>query len=394
MADPSARPDAEALYILALRLAPLLDPQEAVRACLEGCATLVGADSGMLLVADAPPAAVGLPAPSPEAARAIAETPPIRAAAQMIGVSFLPAGAAPLPAPALCAGSIPRRDSAPGVLILGRGTTLDRAARLTLASAMPLVGQTLDRAVAHASRAAGAPMTNSLVDRLAHDIRSPLVAAQASLEVVQRLVRGREVPSPVFDALGTGLKSIHAALELCNDLLEVGRIQHSGFSFTPRSIPAERLVGEACQILQPLAEQKGLAFGYHIAPDLPPILGDERLLRRMLTNLLANAVRFAPAAGAVRVEALPYTGDEAGAQGPPAILLRVCDTGPGVPPDERERIFLPFAQAAGEASRGTGLGLTLCREVAQAHGGRIWVDDGPEGCGAAFSVTLPAAGPA
>lgn len=386
MADPSARPDAEALYILALRLAPILDPEAALQACLVGCATLVGAEAGMLLADDMPAAAVGIPAPSAEAARAIAETPAIRAASQMIGVSALPPGAAPLPAPALCAGCIPRQTALPGVLILGRSAPLDRGARLTLSSALPLVGQTLDRARGYAAQAAAAPLGNSLVSRLTHDIRSPLVAAHASLEVVQRLVRGREVPAPVFDALGTGLRSIQAALELCNDMLEVSRLQH-GLTLTLRQLPLERLVTETCQILQPVADQKSITLTARVELGLTPVVGDERLLRRMLTNLLANALRFAPPAGDVLVEAL--AGEE-----PETVVLRVSDGGPGIPHAERERIFVPFAQGPGEVGRGTGLGLALCREVAQAHGGRIWAADGPGGAGTAFTVVLPAAGPA
>lgn len=386
MADQSARPDAEALYILALRLAPLLEPEEAVRACLEGCATLIGADSGMLLVDDLPAGAVGIPAPSADAARAIAETPALRAATQMIGVSVLPGGAAPLPAAYLCAGCIPRHGGTPGLLILGRRVALDRGARLTLASAMPLVGQTLDRARGHAEEQSAAPLRNNLVSRLTHDIRSPLVATHASIEVVQRLLRGHTVPEPVFTALGTGLRSIQTALELCNDMLEVSRLQH-GFTITPRPISLARMVEETAQMLQPLAEQKGLAIVEQLAPGLPPARGDERLLRRMLTNLIVNALRFAPPGGQIRVAALH------GAE-PGTVLLRVGDDGPGVPADERERIFVPFAQGAGEAGRGVGLGLALCREVAHAHGGRIWVDDGPDGAGAVFSVILPAGAPA
>ncbi len=386
MADQSARPDAEALYVLALRLAPLSDPEETAQACLEGCATLVGAEAGMLLADDLPAAALGIPAPSAEAARAIAETPAVRAATQMIGVSALPPGAAPLPAAALCAGCIPRKDAAPGVIILGRATPLDRSARLTLAAAMSLVGQTLDRARAHASEAAAAPLGSRLISRLAHDIRTPLVATRASLEVVQRLLRGREAPAPIFDAIATGLRSIQSALELCNDMLEVSRLQH-GFTIAPRPVPLDRLVSETIEMLRPVAEQKGLTLEGLIGEGPPRAMGDERLLRRMLTNLISNAMRFAPPGGSVLVEAMP--GPE-----PDTALLRVSDDGPGIPPEDRERIFLPFVQGPGEAGRGTGLGLALCREVAHAHGGRIWADDAVGGAGAVLSVLLPAAEPA
>lgn len=146
----------------------------------------------------------------------------------------------------------------------------------------------------------------------------------------------------------------------------------------------ERLVSETCEMLRPVAEQKGLTLTGRVAPGTPATLGDERLLRRMLTNLVANALRFAPPGGTVLVDAQP--GDE-----PATAVLRVSDDGPGVPPEERERIFLPFVQGPGEAGRGTGLGLALCREVAQAHGGRIWTDGGAGGVGAVFTVVLPVA---
>lgn len=382
MVDQSARPDAEALYILALRLAPLLDPAEATQACLEGCATLAGAEAGLLLAAGLPTAAIGIPTPSDEVARAISATPSVRAATHVIGVTALPTSAAPLPGTFLCAGSIPTAGAEPGVLILGRAGPLVRAARLTLASAMPLVGQTLDRARRHSEQRAAAPLRDGVVSRLAHDIRSPLVATHASIEVVQRLLRGSEVPLPIFDALSTGLRSVQIAVELCNDMLEVSRLQN-GVLITPRTLAMDRLVVETCQMLMSVADQRGVALSSQ-ATDPPPLVrGDERLLRRMLTNLVTNALRFAPPGGFVRVEVMP--GEE-----PATALVQVVDNGPGIPPEERERIFIPFAQGTGEASRGAGLGLALCREVAQAHGGRIWAADSSAG-GAAFNVILPAA---
>jgi signal transduction histidine kinase len=246
---------------------------------------------------------------------------------------------------------------------------------------MPLVGHTLERARRHASRQAAAPSRDDAVNRLAHDIRSPLVATQAALDVAQRLLRGQPAPPAVSQALATGMRSVQAAVELCDDLLELSRLQH-GVMITPRPVPLERLIADTCLMMEPLAQQKGLRL---LAPPPDPALrtlGDERLLRRMLTNLVANGLRFAPPGGHVTAEGLP--GD-----GPGTLLLRVSDDGPGIPPAERERVFVPFAQGQGEAGRGTGLGLAFCREVAHAHGGSIWVEDRPGG-GTSFLVRLPA----
>lgn len=380
MADQTAPLNAEALYLLALRLSPLLEPEEAVRGCLEGCATLVGAEAGMLLCADLPPAALSVPAPSPEAAQAMLAVPAVRAAGQMIGVSALPSGAVPLPGGALIAGSIPGQHGAPGVLLLGCAALPVREARLTLTAALALVSQTLDRARRYSAPSLSAAAQEGTVSRLTHDIRSPLVATHASIEVVQRLLRGRDVPAPAFDALATGLRSVQAALELCNDMLELSRLRHSGAPAL-RPVALNRLVGDAVQMLRPLADQRALRLDVCLAAEPLVVLGDERLLRRMLVNLVSNGLRFAPAGGAVLVAAVRGDDDA-------TAILRVSDDGPGIRAEDYERIFMPFAQGSSESGRGVGLGLALCREVAQAHGGRIWVEERPGG-GTIFSVALP-----
>jgi len=387
MADQSPRSgtpdhgDGGGLFRLALQLGSLLEPSESTRGALLACAAFAGAQAGLLLAEGLPPAALGVSAPSPEAARAIAAAPAVRAATELLGVSALPPGAAPLPG-ALVATAIPGAGGTQGVLLLARpdGQTFQREVRAALSMAMPLVGQTLDRARRHAELHGASLTRDGAVSRLAHDIRSPLVSTHASIEVVQRLLKGQPVPPTVFDALRTGLRSVQAAVELCNDLLEVSRLQH-GFVIVPRPVPLERLIGDIYLLLRPVAEQRGLRLD---APPPDPALrisGDERLLRRMLTNLVANGLRFAPPEGFVRVEGLP--GDEPG-----TLLLRVSDNGPGIAPEERERVFLPFAQGQGEAARGSGLGLTLCREVAQAHGGQIWAEERPGG-GTMLVVRLP-----
>jgi signal transduction histidine kinase len=380
MADQPIRPDAEALYLLAVRLSPLLEAEEAVHGCLQACATLVGAEAGMLLCANLPPAALGIPAPSPEAAQQIVATPALRAAGQMIGVSALPGGAAPLPGAALVAGSIPSQLGAPGLLLLGCASLPSRELRLTLTAALTLIGQTLDRARRHGVPSSRATLHEGAVSRLTHDIRSPLVATHASIEVVQRLLRGRDVPAQAFDALATGLRSVQTALELCNDMLELSRLRH-GVVLALRALELNRLVRDVVQILRPLADQRGLRLECNTPTEPLVVSGDERLLRRMLVNLISNGLRFAPADGMVLVTSA--RGDDG-----VSVSLRVSDNGPGVALADYERIFMPFGQGSGENGRGVGLGLALCHEVAQSHGGRIWVEDRPGG-GAVFCVALP-----
>ena len=117
-------------------------------------------------------------------------------------------------------------------------------------------------------------------------------------------------------------------------------------------------------------------------PQVDVVEGDERRIRQVIFNLLSNAVKFTPAGGAVDVSAAQVNGE---------VRVSVADTGPGIAPEDRERIFEEFQQteAAIEQREGTGLGLALSKRLVELHGGRIWVDS-EVGKGSTFVFTLPA----
>ena len=118
----------------------------------------------------------------------------------------------------------------------------------------------------------------------------------------------------------------------------------------------------------------------------PAVWADPDRLHQVLTNLLANAIKFSPPGGRVAITARADT------EG--LVRFAVEDTGPGISPAERERVFDKFYQVGrveSERPPGTGLGLTIARHLVELHGGRIWVEDAPHG-GAAFVIVLPAAG--
>jgi two-component system sensor histidine kinase KdpD len=120
-----------------------------------------------------------------------------------------------------------------------------------------------------------------------------------------------------------------------------------------------------------------------IPVDLPLVSIDGILIEQVLINLLENAAKYAPSGTPIEVSAEPVPG---------AVIVTVADHGPGVPPDERERIFEKFYRSPLNSSgSGIGLGLTICRGIITAHGGRIWVEDQPGG-GARFRFTLPTDG--
>jgi signal transduction histidine kinase len=119
-----------------------------------------------------------------------------------------------------------------------------------------------------------------------------------------------------------------------------------------------------------------------ILPDeLPPITVDEEKIERVLANLIGNAIKYTPGEGKITVTAEAQDDH---------IQVNVTDTGPGISPEDRKRIFERFAQVEGSSSRqGFGLGLSFCRLAVEAHGGQIWVESGDDEIGSRFSFTLP-----
>jgi len=133
----------------------------------------------------------------------------------------------------------------------------------------------------------------------------------------------------------------------------------------------------------PLAEAAGVDLGIDSAARVR-VVGDADALRRLLGNLLDNAVRYTPAGGRVDV----VVGLESGI--PARALVTVTDTGPGIPPEERERVFDRFHRVPGTAGAGSGLGLALARSIAGRHDGEVLLEDGPAGRGLRAMVRLPA----
>lgn len=228
-----------------------------------------------------------------------------------------------------------------------------------------------------AAEAAREQMVNSLV----HDIRSPLMATHAGLEVIQRAFAGQELPPFVAEALASSLRSLHTVVDLTNDLLDIKRIQ-SGYQDLPwQKIQLEQLLGATCDLMLPLAREREIVLKYQVASLELQVCGEPRLLQRTLVNLLSNAIRYTPLGGRVLLTAQPAAGG--------VIRLTVDDTGPGVQPDDRERIFQPFARGNDQSYPvGNGLGLAFCWEVALLHGGQIWADEAPGG-GGRFCLELP-----
>jgi len=222
-----------------------------------------------------------------------------------------------------------------------------------------------------------------LTQMIIHDLRNPLSSVMNSLELIHAAVTDKTITMPVEELFAIAQRSGERLYLLIDSILDLARLEEGQAELARKPLDVEGLVEEVVGQMQPTAAAVGLSLEGHTPAGLPPLVGDRDLLQRVLLNLLGNALKFTPAGGEVRLEV--------SRPDPETLLFAVSDTGPGIQPEYHEHIFDRFARVYREGTRGTGLGLALCRLAVEAHGGRIWVESEP-GHGATFKFTLPVGG--
>jgi len=212
-----------------------------------------------------------------------------------------------------------------------------------------------------------------------HDLRNPLSAIALSLKMLT-LVLPEAVLQANHELLDIAQTSTQRMQRLVDSLLEVSRMETGEARFDMRSLNLGPLLHDVIQRNAILA-RKGVQIDTEIPFDLP-VVADHEKIERVLVNLLDNALKYTPENGHIWVQS-GLRGD--------SVWVSISDTGPGIPAVDRERIFERFTQGAGDKlkRRGFGLGLAYCRLAVERHGGRIWVQDGPNGVGSRFTFTLP-----
>ena len=246
---------------------------------------------------------------------------------------------------------------------LDRGRARDEIARLAGA-----INELLARVETAARR------ERRFIADAAHELRTPLAVLRTGLEVAL----GRERTAADYaDALRAALDETIGLCAMAGDLLELARLDSAGLrNAAPVDLAA--LASEAMAALAPLAGGRRLSFSPPPAASAI-VTGDREQLRRVIVNLLDNAVKFTTDDGAIAV-AVASGGDRA--------RLTVRDDGPGVSDAELPRIFDRFYRGRSRSAPGAGLGLSLCREIAERHGGELAAENNPEG-GARFTLSLP-----
>jgi PAS domain S-box-containing protein len=217
--------------------------------------------------------------------------------------------------------------------------------------------------------------------KMSHELRTPLNCIIGYSEAIAEGLDG-----PVTEEQGLSLTRITQSgkrlLRMIEDLLDLSRLESGGMEFLCCEMRVEDVVEEVLHQVRSLVGERPIRLEVALAEPLPSVWADPDRVRQVLFNLLGNALKFTDG-GSVRVEAVRGPGQ--------TLEVRVCDTGPGVPADQRDSIFERFVQIPGRNRTGAGLGLPICRELVERMGGRIWVES-EAGRGSTFGFNLPSAG--
>jgi len=225
-------------------------------------------------------------------------------------------------------------------------------------------------------------MKSDFVSHVSHELRTPLTAIKGAVDLILREVAGPLTEKQIHYLTRVRSNTQHLA-GLINDLLDLSKIESGRIEVKSSRVSLGGLVHEAVEALRPVAAEKVIALEATLREPSILVWADRDKINQVLTNLIGNAIKFTPVQGRVTVSASRNGGE--------SVQVSVSDTGPGVPPGEKEKIFAKFYQIAkvnGENSKGTGLGLAISKALVELHGGKIWVESEP-GRGSTFSFTLP-----
>jgi PAS domain S-box-containing protein len=220
-------------------------------------------------------------------------------------------------------------------------------------------------------------LKNEFVSTVSHDLRSPLTAIMGYVDLLDRVGPLNEQQREFIHRVQNSVKSITS---LVNDLLDLGRIE-AGFDSHKELVPLDGTIRYALETFSGQLSDRKLSLHLNLPQDLPQLRGNPVRLRQMIDNLIGNAIKYTPEGGDISVD-LEARKDQ--------IILRISDTGPGIPPADQPHVFEKFFRAGNvpKGVGGSGLGLAIVKSIVDNHQGRIWVDS-LLGKGSAFTVVLP-----
>jgi signal transduction histidine kinase len=235
-------------------------------------------------------------------------------------------------------------------------------------------------------------LKSNFLATVSHELRTPLTSVIGYSEMLLEGLAG-PINGEQRDYVQTILAKADQLLQLITGILDVSQIESGVVRIVQEPVEVAELVGAVVGAFEQEAGKQGVTLARVAPPDLPRVLGDAKKIRQILGQLVANAIKFTRRGGAVALElavgpmaAMPRPGD-----GRLGLRIAVTDSGIGISPEKQAHIFEPFFQVDSSSTReygGTGLGLTLVKSYAEAHGGKVWVES-ELGRGSRFTVSLP-----
>jgi signal transduction histidine kinase/CheY-like chemotaxis protein len=280
----------------------------------------------------------------------------------------------------------------------GRFTESDQRLLSTIASA---VGVALHNAklfeearVARMAAEEADAAKSSFLSTVSHELRTPLTSVLGFAKIIRRRLEERLFPlipsddrkveqtkNQVVENLGVVVSEGERLTKLIDDVLDLAKIEAGKFTWNVSMVSVQDVVERAVSATSSLFDAKKLKLEQQIEPGMPPVTGDHDRLIQVVINLISNAVKFTTD-GTIRCAAHRKAGE---------IVVSVTDSGIGIAPADQAKVFERFKQVGDtltDKPKGTGLGLPICKEIVEYHGGQIWVQSTP-GKGSTFSFTLP-----
>ena len=214
---------------------------------------------------------------------------------------------------------------------------------------------------------------------VSHDLRSPLGTVQMSASFLLEMLETPGATPPLVPQLKIIQRAVTRADRLIGDLLDVSRIDSGSLEVEHSPLEASLLLTETVEEHRPIAQEKGVTLACDWVGSKTTVSGDRDRISQLFSNLIGNALKFTPADGVVSVT---------GAVGPKFVSFSIRDSGPGIPTDHLPHLFDRFWQANRATRSGAGLGLSIAKGIAEAHGGTL-IAESIEGEGACFTFTIP-----
>jgi len=225
-------------------------------------------------------------------------------------------------------------------------------------------------------------MRTDFIDMLSHEIRTPLTSIRESVNLMREQVLG-EVNDRQKRFLNIASSELERISKLLARMMQVSSMSSRFIALSFKPVDPVHLLHETVDKATPAAEAKTIAINAHALPDVPSVMADTEHLRQALLNLIGNAVKFSPPGSSVEVSLQLVDGGN-------QLLFSIVDSGPGIPETEQPLVFNKYYR--GETMKknvdGIGLGLSIAKNIVEAHGGKIWLNSRP-GRGSTFFFTIP-----